>query len=111
MKTRHPLPLQFDEPERTKRQGQLLATAIRTTGQFLDPQHMGQIIKPRELVDIIELTPLSRSEMVLYNQLLGNAWNTITSNTVHKVLKSSLRGSHGSNDRLEEAFDTLMGAS
>jgi plasmid replication initiation protein len=110
VKTKHPIPLQFDEPAPAKRTGQLLATAIRTTGQFLDPQHMGQIIKPRELVDIIELTPLSRGEMVLYNQLLGNAWNTITTNTVHKVLKSSLRGSHDSNDRLEEAFDTLMGA-
>lgn len=101
---------QFDEAEPVRRKGQLLATSIKTTGQFLDPSHMGKIIKPRELVDIVELTPLSRSETILYNQLLGHAWNNITSNEVHKVLKASLRSSHDSNDRLEEAFDKLMGA-
>lgn len=101
---------QFDEPEPIRRKGPLLATSIKTTGQFLDPSNMGKIIKPRELVDIVELTPLSRSETILYNQLLGHAWNTITTNEVHKVLKASLRGSHDSNDRLEDAFDKLMGA-
>lgn len=101
---------QFDEPQPIRRKGQLLATEIKATGQFLDPGHMGKIIKPRELVDIVELTPLSRSEMILYNQLLGHAWNTITTSEVHKVLKASLRSSHDSNDRLEDAFDTLMGA-
>ncbi len=101
---------QFDEPEPIRRKRQLLATDIKATGQFLDPSHMGKIIKPRELVDIVELTPLSRSETILYNQLLGHAWNNITTSPVHKVLKASLRGSHGSNDRLEEAFETLMSA-
>lgn len=88
----------------------LLATDMKVTGQPLDPTHMGRIIKPRELVDIIELTPLNRSETILYNQLLANAWNNIRTSPVHKVLKASLRGSHESNDRLENAFDTLMGA-
>jgi plasmid replication initiation protein len=83
---------------------------MKVTGQPLDPANMGRIIKPRELVDIIELTPLNRSETILYNQLLANAWNNIRVNPVHKVLKASLRGSHQSNDRLEEAFDKLMGA-
>lgn len=71
---------------------------------------MGKIIKPRELVDIVELTPLSRNESILYNQLLANAWDQITTKPIHKVLKAALRGSHDSNDRLEHAFDTLMGA-
>jgi plasmid replication initiation protein len=68
------------------------------------------LIKPRELVDIIELTPLNRSETILYNQLLANAWNNIRTQPIHKVLKASLRGTHESNDRLELAFDKLMGA-
>lgn len=89
---------------------QLRATDMKVTGQPLDPTHMGRIIKPRELVDIIELTPLNRSETILYNQLLANAWNNIRTSPVHKVLKASLRGSHESNDRLEDAFDKLMGA-
>ncbi len=83
---------------------------MKVTGQPLDPANMGRIIKPRELVDIIELTPLNRSETILYNQLLANAWNNIRTEPVHKVLKASLRGSHESNDRLELAFDKLMGA-
>lgn len=110
----HPKPMgflpEFDEQQPVKRKGQLLAVNVKTSGQFLDPNHIGRIIKPRELVDIVELTPLSRGETILYNQLLGHAWNNIGTTEVHKILKSSLRGSHDSNDRLEEAFDTLMGA-
>jgi plasmid replication initiation protein len=93
-----------------KAPSKLLATDMKVTGQPLDPTHMGRIIKPRELVDIIELTPLNRSETILYNQLLANAWNNIRTSPVHKVLKASLRGTHESNDRLEDAFDKLMGA-
>ena len=100
----------FEDHEQARLPNRLLATDMKVTGQPLDPAHVGRIIKPRELVDIIELTPLNRSETILYNQLLANAWNTIRDNPVHKVLKASLRGSHQSNDRLEDAFDKLMGA-
>ncbi len=88
----------------------LLATTIRVTGEPLDPSSIGQIVKPRELVDIIEVTPLNRSELLLYNQLLAHAWNEIKTNPVHAVRKAHLRGSHDSNDRLNKAFDTLMSA-
>lgn len=98
----------FREPEPKKPAGPLFATDIKTTGQPLDPGHMGSIIKPRELVDFIEVKPLNRNEWVLYNQLLAHAWNNIRTTQVHKVLKASLRGSHESNDRLHEAFDKLM---
>lgn len=98
------------EPTPARSGSQFLATDIKVTGQPLDPTMMGKIIKPRELVDIIELTPLSRNESILYNQLLANAWNNIRTQPVHKVLKASLRGTHDSNDRLDEAFDKLMSA-
>jgi plasmid replication initiation protein len=101
---------EHDEPEVRKPAGTLLATDIKVTGEPLNPTHMGRIIKPRELVDIIELTPLNRSETILYNQLLAHAWNNIKTNPVHKVLKASLRGTHESNDRLHDAFDSLMSA-
>jgi plasmid replication initiation protein len=101
---------EYHEPAVQKRPGNLLATDVKVTGQPLDPTNMGRIIKPRELVDIIELTPLNRSETILYNQLLAHAWNNIKTQPIHKVLKASLRGSHESNDRLHEAFDRLMGA-
>lgn len=98
------------EPTPARSGSQFLATDIKVSGQPLDPAMMGKIIKPRELVDIIELTPLSRNELILYNQLLANAWNNIRTQPVHKVLKASLRGTHDSNDRLDEAFDKLMSA-
>lgn len=104
--TRLPKPAVASRPT----QAPLLATDIKVTGQPLDPTNWGKIIKPRELVDIIELTPLTRNESILYNQLLANAWNDIRTRPVHKVLKASLRGSHDSNDRLDEAFDNLMSA-
>lgn len=102
--------LEYDEPAPIKRSVPLLATDVKASGQFLDPDHMGKIIKPRELVDIVELTPLTRNETVLYNQLLAHAWNDITETRVHKILKASLRGSHQSNDRLDLAFEALMRA-
>lgn len=101
---------EFEEPEQKKPAGPLLATDIKVSGQPLDPAFLGKIIKPRELVDIVEITPLNRSETILYNQLLANAWNNIRTQPVHKVLKASLRGTHESNDRLNDAFDRLMGA-
>lgn len=104
------LPYDVDVPAKTKSAGTLLAVDVKVTGQPLDPDHMGRIIKPRELVDIVELTPLNRSETILYNQLLAHAWNDIRSTQVHRVQKAILRGSHNSNDRLEEAFDNLMSA-
>jgi hypothetical protein len=61
-------------------------------------------------VDSVEVTPLTRSDVILHNQLLANAWNDMRHRPVHKILKAALRGSHESNDRLEEAFDTLMTA-
>lgn len=111
MSTEEPrLPVPGANASRSRGPAPLLAADIKVTGHPLDPALMGKIIKPRELVDIIELTPLSRNESILYNQLLANAWNDIRTKPVHKVLKASLRGSHQSNDRLEEAFDNLMGA-
>lgn len=105
-----PLPHESYEDAPKKPSANIFATDIKVTGQPLDPTNHGRIIKPRELVDIIELTPLNRSETILYNQLLAHAWNTIKTQPVHKVLKAALRGSHESNDRLHEAFDRLMGA-
>lgn len=100
----------FEEIEKAKLPSRLRATDMKVTGEPLDPTNIGRIIKPRELVDIIELTPLNRSETILYNQLLANAWNNIRTQPIHKVLKAALRGTHESNDRLELAFDKLMGA-
>lgn len=101
-----------DESKPDHAPGQAVRTIdIKVSGQPLDPHHMGHIIKPGELVDIVEITPLSRNEMILYNQLLGHGWDRIAENDrVHSIRKAVLRGTHDSNDRLDNAFDNLMGA-
>lgn len=90
--------------------GRMRTLDIRVTGDPLDPLGTGAMIKPAELVDVVEISSLNRSEFLLYNQLLANAWNNIETVRVHRIQKSTLRGSHESNDRLHEAFDRLMGA-
>lgn len=41
------------------------------------PTGLESIVKPEELVDIVEMTPLTLNDRRAYNLLLGNAWNTI----------------------------------
>lgn len=105
----------LDKAEIREGEGAAVRRALRTvdiqvTGFPLDPANHGQIIKPGELVDLVEITPLNRSEYILYNQLLAHAWPSIELQRVHRIRKAELRGSHESNDRLHAAFDTLMGA-
>lgn len=83
---------------------------IKGGGHPLDAHNHGSIIKPGELVDIVEITPLNRNDQILYNQLLAHSWENIANGGVHRIRKSVLRGSHDSNDRLHTSFDTLMGA-
>ena len=68
------------------------------------------LVKPGELVDLIEVTPLTLNDRRIYNQLLENAWDAIDKPVMHLIAKSGLRGSHNSNDRLGELIERLMAA-
>lgn len=68
------------------------------------------LIKPGELVDLIEVTPLTLNDRRIYNQLLENAWDAIDKPVTHLIAKSALRGSHNSNDRVGESLERLMSA-
>ena len=68
------------------------------------------LIKPGELVDLVEVTPLTLADRRIYNLLLENAWDAIDRPVTHTVAKSQLRGSHNSNDRIGESIERLMGA-
>lgn len=68
------------------------------------------LIKPGELVDLIEVTPLTLADRRIYNQLLENAWEAIDKPVTHVIAKSALRGSHNSNDRVGESLERLMSA-
>ena len=68
------------------------------------------LIKPGELVDLIEVTPLTLADRRIYNQLLENAWEAIDKPVTHVIAKQVLRGSHNSNDRVGESLERLMSA-
>ena len=68
------------------------------------------LIKPGELVDLVEVTPLTLVDRRIYNQLLEHAWDDIDKPITHVVAKSALRGSHNSNDRVGESIERLMTA-
>ncbi|MCV2445665.1 replication initiation protein [Paracoccus sp. DMF] len=68
------------------------------------------LVKPGELVDLIEVTPLTLNDRRIYNQLLENAWEAIDKPVTHVISKSTLRGSHNSNDRVGESLERLMSA-
>lgn len=68
------------------------------------------LVKPGELVDLIEVTPLTLTDRRIYNQLLENAWEAIDKPVVHVIAKADLRGSHNSNDRIGESIERLMSA-
>jgi len=68
------------------------------------------LVKPGELVDLVEVTPLTLADRRIYNQLLENAWDAIDKPVSHVIAKSALRGSHNSNDRVGESIERLMAA-
>jgi len=68
------------------------------------------LVKPGELVDLVEVTPLTLTDRRIYNQLLENAWEAIDKPVTHVIAKSELRGSHNSNDRVGESLERLMTA-
>lgn len=66
------------------------------------------LVKPGELVDLVEVTPLTLVDRRIYNQLLENAWDAIEKPVTHVIAKSDLRGSHNSNDRVGASVERLM---
>ncbi len=69
------------------------------------------VIKPGELVDIVELKKLTMNDRRVYNMLIDNAWDTITEDRTHEISKQELGHSkHKSYDRIGESIERLMGA-
>jgi hypothetical protein len=54
------------------------------------PDDLTSLVKPEELVDIVEMTPLTLQDRRTYNLLLGNAWNDIFDRTKHTISRQSL---------------------
>lgn len=68
------------------------------------------MVKPGELVDLVEVTPLTLNDRRIYNLLLEHAWDEIDRPVVHHISKAVLRGTHNSNDRIGESVERLMRA-
>ena len=68
------------------------------------------LVKPGELVDVVEVTPLTLADRRIYNLLLENAWDAIDKPVTHVIAKSLLRGNHNANDRIGPSIERLMSA-
>lgn len=68
-------------------------------------------VKPGELIDVIELTPLTLQDRRIYNMLLANAWHDIEQDKIHVIAKKELRHQSDTvNFRVSKSLDRLMGA-
>lgn len=82
----------------------------RVIGFPLDPSMPGEMVKPGELIDIKEISPLTLTDRRIYNLLIANAWERITEPVEHVIEKSDLRGTHNGNERIEDSIRRLMSA-
>jgi hypothetical protein len=83
----------------------------RTTGNPLDPNDgTASMVKPSELVDVVEMTPLTLVDRRTYNLLLAFAWDRIDEDVEHAIPKAILRGAHKGNERLSDTIRRLMDA-
>ena len=75
------------------------------------PDDLSSIVKPEELVDIVEMTPLTLQDRRIYNLLIGNAWNTITSKTKHVITRQDITKYVDSNNQdIKASLRRLMSA-
>jgi len=82
----------------------------RTNGEPTKIDGWGTLVKPGELVDVVEMTPLTLNDRRIYNCLLANAWDRIGEDVEHVIKKSDVRFHHDSSDRLGSSIERLMGA-
>lgn len=92
----------------------MTVTDIKSAGKRLrtievEPDEYS-LIKPGELVDVVEVSPLTLHDRRVYNLLILNAWGSITEPKEHCIHKRELRGSHNVNFRVGESIERLMGA-
>ncbi len=72
--------------------------------------HVGEMIKPAELIDISGHSHLTLTARRIYNQLIANAFGLDMAKLGHEwtIPLSELRGSHNGNEHVAEAILALM---
>lgn len=75
------------------------------------PENLSSIVKPEELVDIVEMTPLTLQDRRIYNMLLGKAWNRIFTQKEYVICRQELvRYTDSHNQDLAASLRRLMAA-
>lgn len=75
------------------------------------PKNLSSIVKPEELVDIVEMSPLTLQDRRIYNLLLGNAWNGIFDKKRHTIARKKLtEHTKSNNNDIEASLRRLMAA-
>src|SRR3546814_18858827 len=86
-----------------------LTLSHKGRGNPFDPANYGEIVKPGELVDIVELSPLTLADRRIYNLLIANAWERISEPVIHRIAKTATKGTHQGNKRIESSVLRTMG--
>jgi hypothetical protein len=68
------------------------------------------MVKPGELIDVVEMTPLTLTDRRIFNQLIAYAWDRIADDAEHVIAKTELRGTHNGNERIGDSIERLMSA-
>jgi Initiator Replication protein len=68
------------------------------------------LIKPGELIDIVEMSPLTLHDRRVYNLLMLNAWESVLEPKEHCIAKRELRGTHHTSERVGDSVLRLMSA-
>ena len=68
------------------------------------------MIKAGELVDVVEVTPLTLTDRKIYNLLVDNAKQDIAEPVEHVIDKELLRQSRRGNEQVDDSIMRLMGA-
>lgn len=69
---------------------------------------VGTLVKPSELIDIVEMTPLTLNDRRIYNCLLAKAWDKIGEDVEHVIAKTDLRSTHNGTERIGASIERLM---
>jgi len=67
------------------------------------------MIKAGELVDVVEVTPLTLTDRKIYNLLIDNAKHDIAKPVEHSIDKEVLQLSRRGNERVDDTINRLMG--
>lgn len=68
------------------------------------------MVKPGELVDVVEVTPLTLTDRKIYNLLIDNAKQDLAKPVEHSISKEKLRLSRRGDERVDDTINRLMGA-